>query len=37
MDYKKIKSVNPKVLPKLIGRTDAGADILILWPPDAKK
>ena len=38
LDSKKIKSVNPKRNQswKFIGRTDAEAEALILWPPDAK-
>ena len=38
MDSKKIKSVNPKgnQFQIFIGRTDAEAEALILWPPDAK-
>ena len=30
LDYKEIQPVNPK------GRTDAEAEISILWPPNAK-
>ena len=35
---KEIKPVNPKGNQSLIfiGRTDAEAEALILWPPDAK-
>ena len=38
LDYKEIKSVNPKgnQLRIFIGRTDAEAEAPILWPPDAK-
>ena len=38
LDYKKIKPVNPKgnQFWIFIGRTDAKAEIPILWPPDAK-
>ena len=38
LDCKEIKSVNPKGNQPLIfiGRTDAEAEALILWPPDAK-
>ena len=38
MDCKEIQPVSPKGnQPSLIiGRTDAEAEILILWPPDAK-
>ena len=38
LDYKEIKPVNPKGNQALIfiGRTDAEAKTLILWPPDAK-
>ena len=38
LDYKEIKSVNPKgnKLWIFIGRTDAEAATPILWPPDAK-
>ena len=38
LDRKKIKSVNPKgnQLWISVGRTDAKAEALILWPPDAK-
>ena len=38
LDCKEIKSVNPKGNQSLIffGRTNAEAEILILWPPDAK-
>ena len=38
LDSKKIKSVNPKRNQswKFIGRTDAEAEALIFWPPDAK-
>ena len=37
-DCKEIKLVNPKGnQPKIFpGRTDAEAEALILWPPDAK-
>ena len=39
MDCKEIKPVNPKgnQLQMFIGRTDAEAEALILWPPDVKK
>ena len=38
LDCKEIKSVNPKGNQSwiFIGRTDAEAEVLILWPPDAK-
>ena len=38
LDYKEIKSVNPKENQSwtFTGRTDAEAEIPILWPPDAK-
>ena len=38
MDYREIKPVNPKGNQPclLIGKTDAEAEALILWPPDAK-
>ena len=38
LDSKEIKLVNPKVNKPwiFIGRTDAEAEALILWPPDAK-
>ena len=38
LDCKKIKPVNPKGYQRwiLIGRIDAEAETLILWPPDAK-
>ena len=38
LDYKEIKSVNPKGNQPLIftGRTDAEAEALILWPTDVK-
>ena len=38
LDSKQIKPVNPKrsQLWILIGRTDAKAEDLILWPPDVK-
>ena len=38
LDYKEIKSVNPKgnQLWIFIGRTDAEAEATILWPPDMK-
>ena len=38
LDCKEIKPVNPKGnQPRIfIGRTDAEAEALILWPPDAK-
>ena len=38
LDCKEIKSVNPKGNQPwiFIGRTDAEAETLILWPPDAK-
>ena len=38
LDYKEIKPVNPKGNQSwiFIGRTDAEAEALILWPPDAK-
>ena len=39
LDGKKIKPVHPKGNQSwiFIGRTDAEAEALILWPPDAKK
>ena len=38
LDCKEIKPVNPKGNQPwiFIGRTDAKAETLILWPPDAK-
>ena len=38
LDSKEIKPVNPKGNQPwiFIGRTDAEADAVILWPPDAK-
>ena len=38
LDCKEIQSVHPKGNQSwiFIGRTDAGAETLILWPPDAK-
>ena len=38
LDCKEIKLVNPKGNQSwiFIGRTDAKAEVLILWPPDAK-
>ena len=38
MDSKEIKAVNPKGNQPwiFIGRTDAEAETLVLWPPDAK-
>ena len=38
LDYKEIKPVNPKGNQPwtFIGRTDAEAEVLILWPPDVK-
>ena len=38
MDCKEIKPVNPKEnQPRIfIGRTDAEAEVPILWPPDAR-
>ena len=38
VDCKEIKPVNPEVNKSgiFIGRTDAEAEIPILWPPDAK-
>ena len=38
LGYKEIESVNPKGNQSgvFIGRTDADAETLILWPPDAK-
>ena len=38
LDCKEIKSVHPKGNQSqiFIGRTDAEAETLILWPPDAK-
>ena len=39
LDGKEIKPVNPKEYQPLIftGRTDAEAEVPILWPPDAKR
>ena len=38
LDYKEIQPVNPKGNHSwiFIGRTDAGAETLIIWPPDVK-
>ena len=38
LDYKEIQSVHPKGDQSwvFIGRTDAEAETLILWPPDVK-
>ena len=38
LESKKIKPVNPKENQPCVfsGRTDAGAEAPILWPPDAK-
>ena len=36
LDSKEIKPVNPKGNQSWIWRTDAEAEALILWPPDAK-
>ena len=38
LDYKKVKSVNPKGNQPLIftGRTDAEAEAPVFWSPDAK-
>ena len=38
LDYEEIQPVHPKVYQSwiFIGRTDAEAEALILWPPDAK-
>ena len=38
LDYKEIKPVNPKGNQPwiIIGKSDAGAEAPILWPPDAK-
>ena len=38
LDSKEIKPVHPKGIQSwiFIGRTDAEAETLILWPPDAK-
>jgi len=38
LDHKKVQLVNPKVNQSwiFIGRTDAKAETLILWPFDAK-
>ena len=38
LDYREIQPVNPKVNQSwiFIGRTDAEAEVLILWPPDTK-
>ena len=39
LDHKEIKLVNPKGNQSwiYIGRTDAEAEVQILWPPDVKK
>ena len=39
LDSKEIKSVNPKGNPPwiFVGRTDAEAEVPILWPPDVKR
>ena len=38
LDCKEIKSVNPKGNQSsiFVGRTDAEAEALVLWPPDAR-
>ena len=38
LEFKEIKLVNPKGNQSwvFIGRTDAEAEILILWPPDGE-
>ena len=38
MDSKEIKAINPKGNQSciFIGRTDAGPETLVRWPPDAK-
>ena len=38
LDSKEVKPVNPKGNQPLtfIGRTDAEAEVTILWPPDVK-
>ena len=38
LDCKDIKPINPKGNQSwiFIGRTDAGAEVPVLWPPDAK-
>ena len=38
LDYKEMKPINPKENQSwmFIGRTDAKAEVLTLWPPDAK-
>ena len=38
LDCKEIQSVNPKGIQSwiFIGRTDSGADTIILWPPNVK-
>ena len=38
LDYKEIKPVNPEGNQPLrvIGKTDAEAEVPIFWPPDAK-
>ena len=38
LDYRKIQPVHPKGYKSwvFIGRTDAEAETLIIWPPDAK-
>ena len=36
LDYKDIKPVNPKGNQSFIGRTDAEAEVPVLWPPEMK-
>ena len=36
LDFKEIQPVHPKGNQSWIGRTDAEAETLILWPPDVK-
>ena len=38
LDYKELQSVHPKGDQSwvFIGRTDAGSETTIFWPPDAK-
>ena len=38
LDYKEIKQVHPKIYQSwiFVGRTDAEAEVPILWPPDVK-
>ena len=36
LDCKEIKPVNPKGNQSFIGRTDAEAEVPVLWPPEMK-